>query len=201
MKLYYSPGACGLHVQIALLEAGVKFEAEKVDLKNHTFAGGDFKKLNPKGYIPAIATDDGQLWTEGQVILQRLADKYPDKNLLPKFGTEERYKAMEWLNFVATELHKGFSALFNPALQGEAKEKVIEKLQKRLSVVNSHLKESTYFLGSEFSLVDAYAYNILRWSRVLKVDITPHTAILGFLERLSTRPSVQTALQTEGIRA
>ena len=200
MKLYFSPGACALHVQMALIEAGEKFTTEKVNLKDHTYSGGDFKKLNPKGYVPVLENDSGELWTEGQVILQRIADRNPDKKLLPKLGTEERYRAMEWLNFTSTELHKGFSVLFNPAIQGEAKDKVIEKLQKRLGFLNTHLSKNQYILGSEFSLVDGYVYNMLRWAAPLKVDISQHTAILGLLERVSMRPSARTAIQTEGLK-
>jgi glutathione S-transferase len=200
MKLYYSPGACGLHVHMALTEAGIPFTTEKVDIKNHTYAGGDFKAINPKGYIPVVDPGNGDLWTEGQVILQRIADMHPEKNLLPKLGTPERYKAMEWLNFIATELHKGLSALFNPKLEGEGKEKVIEKIQKRLTFLNAHLEKNTYVLGSEFSLADAYLFNIVRWAAPLKVDMSSHTAILGLLERVSTRPSARAAIESEGLR-
>src|SRR5665213_2682021 len=117
MKLYYSPGACALGAQIALREAGMKFDMVKVDLAAKTTAdGSDYKKINPKGYVPALQESNGEVLTEGAVILQWIADQVPDKKLLPKFGTKERYRAMEWLNFVATELHKSLSAFFNKAL-------------------------------------------------------------------------------------
>jgi glutathione S-transferase len=185
---------------MALIEAGEKFTTEKVNLKDHTYSGGDFKKINPKGYIPVVQADNGELWTEGQIILQRIADRHPDKKLLPKLGTEERYRAMEWLNFTSTELHKGFSVLFNPAIQGEARDKVVEKLQKRLSFLNSHLATNQYILGPDFSLVDAYVFNMIRWAAPLKVDLSQHTAILGLLERVGMRPSARTAIQTEGLK-
>lgn len=200
MKLYYSPGACALHVQIALREVGAKFDLERVDLKTHTFSGGDFKKINPKGYIPVLQTEDGEIYTEGAIIVQRLADQFPEKKLLPKSGTRERYHAMEWLHFIATELHKGIGALFNPALDGEAKIKVIDKINVRLSYLNNHLMKNTYVLGSEFSLVDSYMFNIMRWAAPLKIDMSPYPKILGLMEKVGTRQSAREAIAAEGLK-
>ena len=198
--LFFSPGACALHVQMALIEAGEKFETVKVDLKTHTYAGGDFKQVNPKGYIPVLKTETGELWTEGQVILQRIADAHPEKNLLPKLGTSERYKAMEWLNFISSELHKGLGAMFNPKLDGEAKDNVISKIQKRLAFMNTHLEKNEYILGKEFSLADVYFYNILRWAGPLKIEMSAHPAVLGLMEKVSLRPSARAAIEGEGLR-
>src|SRR3954471_9475153 len=115
MKLFYSPGSCAMASHIALNEAGLRFSTEPVDLKNHTYKGGDFKQINPKGYVPAMELDNGDKLTENAVILQYIADQKPEANLIPRAGTIERYHAMEWLNFIATEIHKGFGPLWNPA--------------------------------------------------------------------------------------
>ena len=202
MKLFYSPGACALASQIALREAGLPFEMVKVDLKEKKFAdGSDFKAVNPKGYVPALQLQNGQLMTEGSVILQWIADQAQDKNLIPKFGTSERYKAMEWLNFIATELHKGFSPLFGQATMSEESIKFTHgKIQTRLAHLNSHLLDNEYMLGKQFSVVDAYLYNILRWSGHLKIDLANYPAVIGHMEKMKARPSVQEAVAAEGIR-
>ena len=200
MKLYFSPGACALASQIILREVGQKFDLVKVDLKTKEYAEGDFKKLNGKGYIPALKLDSGELLTEGAVILQYLADQHPEKNLLPKFGTMERYRAMEWLNFIATELHKGMGSLFNVALNEEARKSITDKLNLRLEFLNNHLKANSYMLGSEFSVVDAYVYNIIRWTAATKVNVSQFPAILGFMEKMSARPHVRAAVEAEGLK-
>src|SRR4051812_3198560 len=202
MKLFFSPGACALASQIVLREAGVKFDLIKVDLAaKQTADGGDYKKINPKGYVPALQDDGGEIYTEGAVILQRIADQAPDKKLLPKFGTKERYHAMEWLNFVATELHKGFSVLYNKAINEEGRQSVIERLHVRLDFLNTHLlKTGGFVLGAEFSAVDAYVYNIVRWSKPHKVDISNYAGILGLMEKVGNRPSTRAALDAEGLR-
>lgn len=200
MKLYFSPGACALASQIILREVGQKFDLIKVDLKTKEYAEGDFKKLNGKGYIPALKLDSGEILTEGAVILQYLADKHPEKNLLPKFGTMERYRAMEWLNFVATELHKGMGSLFNGALNEEARKSITDKLNLRLEFLNNHLKANSYMLGSEFSVVDAYVFNIIRWTVPTKINVSQFPAILGFMEKMSARPHVRAAVEAEGLK-
>jgi glutathione S-transferase len=201
MKLYFSPGACALASQIALREAGVKFDMVKVDLAaKKTADGGDYKQINPKGYVPALQDDSGEVYTEGAVILQRIADQAPDKKLLPKMGTKERYHAMEWLNFIATELHKGFGAFFTKALDGEAKNIMLGRLDARLAFLNTHLQKSAFMLGNEFSVVDAYVYNIIRWASPLKVDITKYPAIMGLMEKVSARPAVRASVEAEGLK-
>jgi glutathione S-transferase len=201
MKLYFAPGACALGVQIALRESGLKFDLVKVDLAAKTTADGrDFKKVNPKGYVPALEEDNGDILTEGAVILQWIADQVPEKKLLPKLGTKERYHAMEWLNFVSTELHKGLSAFFNKSLNQEARTAMMEKLQLRLTFLNTHLKTHPFVLGSEFSVVDGYIFNIIRWAAPLKVDLSQHSAILGLLEKVGMRPSARAAIEAEGLK-
>ncbi|MNS96985.1 Glutathione S-transferase GstA [compost metagenome] len=201
MKLYFSPGACALASQIALREAGMNFDLVKVNLKDKQYEGGDYKQINPKGYVPALQMKDGEILTESGVILQWIADQVPEKNLIPKFGTPERYRAMEWLNYIATELHKTFGSLFYPQyLTEEAMTATHDKLQKRLDLLNQHIEQKEYIVGSHFTVVDAYAYNILRWSRMLKVDLSNHKNLLAFVERINTRPTVQAAVEAEGLR-
>jgi glutathione S-transferase len=201
MQLFYSPGACALASQIALREAGMNFELIKVDLKAKEYAGGDYKKINPKGYIPALQLPTGQLMTEGAVILQWIADQVPEKNLLPKFGTMERYKAMEWLNFIATEMHKGIGSLFGGAVMNEdTKNQIKSKAQLRLAVLDQHLQNNAFILGANFSVADAYAYNILRWTGLLGIDMTNHAALQKFMTKMAERPAVKEAVAAEGIK-
>jgi glutathione S-transferase len=201
MNLFYSPGACALASQIALREAGMNFELVKVDLKAKEYAGGDYKKLNPKGYIPALQLPNGHLMTEGAVILQWIADQVPEKNLLPKFGTMERYKAMEWLNFIATEIHKGLGSLFGASVMNEdTKTQIKSKLDLRLAVLDQHLQQNPFILGTNFSVADAYAYNILRWTGIVGVDMVKHTALQKFMTKMNERPTVKEAVAAEGIR-
>lgn len=201
LYLYYSPGACALASQIALREAGFDFELVKADMKTKMTAEGDYKKVNPKGYVPALKLENGEVLTEGAVILQWIADQVPEKNLIPKWGTKERYKAMEWLNFIATELHKGFGAFFVPELNDDAKKAMTAKLHLRLEVLDNHLKNNNKFiLGSNFSVIDAYAFNILRWAGFLKIDITKYSGIQNFMESVSMRPSARAAIEAEGLK-
>jgi glutathione S-transferase len=201
MKLYFAPGACAMASQIVLREAGMKFDLVKVDLQaKKTADGQDYKKINPKGYVPCLQADNGEIFTEGAVILQWIADQVPDKKLLPKFGTKERYRAMEWLNFISTELHKGLGSLFNKSLNDEARKVITEKIGSRLEFLNAHLKTQTWMLGNEFSVVDAYVFNIIRWSTSVKIDMAPYPAILGLMEKVGTRPSARASIEGEGLK-
>lgn len=199
MKLYYSPGSCAMSTHIVLLEADADFELVKVDLKAKKFQDGDFLKVNPKGYVPTLELQPGKVLTENAVILQYIADQTPDKPLFPLFGSSERYYAMEWLNFIATELHKGFGVMFSPKLKDDAKAVLTEKLQLRLQHLESHLAANKFILGSEFSIADAYAFNVLNWAGMLNVDLSSYKGILGFMERMQQRPSVRKALKDEGL--
>jgi glutathione S-transferase len=202
MKLFYSPGACALGAQIALREAGFNFDLVKVDLRNKTCADPDFYKLNPKGYIPALLTNEGDLLTEGAVILQWIADQKTEKNLLPKFGTMERYRSMEWLNFLASEIHKGFGALFDSTVgsHAEVKESFVKRLSNRLKVLDDHLQTRDYVLGANFSVVDCYLFNMLRWAPYTKFDMSQFHALLKFMEKMSQRPSVRASIEGEGLK-
>lgn len=201
MKLYYSPGACSLAVHILLAELGKKYEVEKVDLASKkTASGADFLKINPKGYVPALDIGRGQMLTEVQVILQYLADKAEATKLLPKAGTLARYHAMETLNFVSTELHKGFGPLFNRAMPEDGKAAVKERLAQRFAYLDSVLAKSAYVNGKSFTVADAYAYTVLRWAPYTGFDMNRWPHIQSYMARMGARPAVQKVLAEEGLK-
>ena len=198
MKLYYSPGACSLAPHIVLRELAMNFDLVKVDMKKKETVEGDYRAVNPKGYVPAMKLDNGDLLTEAAVLLQYLSDQNQSKNLFPKFGSMERYRAMEWMNFIATEFHKGIGACFNPAMTEEVKKATVEnKLNPRLKFFDEHLQKNKWVVGSDFSIADAYAFTILRWTHPLKIDLTPYKNILAFMERVQSRPAVAAAIEAE----
>jgi glutathione S-transferase len=200
MKLYFSPGACSLSPHIVLREAGLAFETEKVDLGGKiTASGTDYKTINPKGSVPALQLDDGQVLTEGPAIVQYLADLVPEKQLAPAFGSMERYRLMEWLNFISTELHKGFSPLFNPKTPDVTKSMVHEALAGRFDLVDGKLAQSEYLLGNQFSVADAYLFTVTRWSQYVSIDLDRWPALQRFQARVAARPAVQAALMAEGL--
>lgn len=164
MKLYYKPGACSLSPHIILNESGLNYSVEKVDLATKkTEHGADFLAVNPKGQVPTLELNDGSILTEGVAIVQYIAHKVPGKHLMPGAGTPEYYHAIEWLNFVSTELHKGFSPLFNPQTPEEYKKIAKEKLLKQFTYVDSVLEKQDYVLGASFSVADAYLFTVTRW--------------------------------------
>lgn len=200
MKLYYSPGACSLSPHIVLNEAGFNYEVERVDLATKkTEKGADFFAINPKGYVPVLALDDGALLTEGPAILQYLGDQKPASGLVPKAGTMDRVRAQEWLNFITSELHKTYSPLFRPTTPDEYKKVVREYLAKRLAVLEKHLADHPYIMGDKFSVADAYAFTVLRWSQYTGVDLSPYPNIKAFMDRVAARPKVQETLKQEGL--
>lgn len=201
MKLYYSPGACSLAVHILLAELGKKYEVEKVDLASKkTAAGKDFLKINPKGYVPALDIGKGQMLTEVQVILQYLADKAKATKLLPKAGTMARYHAMESLNFVSAELHKGFGPLFNRAMPEDGKAAAKERLAQRFGHLDAMLGKANHVSGKNFGVADAYAYTVLRWAPPTGFDMKQWPHIQKYMERVGARPAVQKALAEEGLK-
>lgn len=200
MKLYYSPGACSLAPHIIMRELGQRPELVKVDLgAKKTADGSDFKAINRKGYVPTVELSDGSVLTEVATILQYLVDTDGKSNLLPKFGGLERYRAMETLNFVASELHKGIGGLFNAAMPDDGKAAIKQRLSIRLSYVNDLLGKQQYFGGQEFSAADAYAFTVLNWTGMVGIDLAPYPNIQAFMGRVSARPSVQAALKAEGL--
>ncbi len=207
MKLYFSTGACSLAPHILLKAAGATFEAVRIDMKTKTTAGGeDYNKINPKSQVPALQTMDGQLLTENAVILQYISDQFPEKNLLPAVGSWERYRANEWLNYVATELHKGMGLLFAADRlvsdkQGntELKENQKKGLAKKFDYLSQHLKDHPFILGKHFSAVDAYAFTILNWHGFLQVDLTKWPVLMAYMEKMKAHSPVHAAMKGEGL--
>lgn len=200
MKLYYSPGACSLSPHIVLREAELPFILEKVDLGKKTMAsGGDYFQVNPHGYVPALELDDGEILTEGPAIIQFLADQVPARDLAPPAGTRERVRLQEWLNFISTELHKGFGLLFVPNLPEEAKTIVKERLAKRLDVTAAKLVGKSFVMGEGFTVADAYLFVVLSWGPYVGLDVARWPALKAFSERIGARPAVRAALQAEGL--
>ncbi len=200
MKLYYSPGACSLAVHIVLREMGAKFDLYKVDIPNKkTSGGGDYWQVNPKGYVPALGLDDGGVLTEVGVVSQYLADQKPDAGLAPAYGTMERYRLMEWLNFTATEVHKQLGALFNPKMTPEMREVQLGTIERRFNALERMLGGRSYVMGERFSVGDAYLFTVLNWTGVHKIDVAKWPNIKAYLERVRNRPKVQEALKAEGL--
>jgi glutathione S-transferase len=200
LKLYFSPGACSLSPHIALREAGLDFTLEKTDLRSkQTASGGDIRKDNPKGMVPVLVLDNGEVLTEGPAIVQYIADQKPDSGLAPKLGTLPRYHLMEWLNFITSELHKNYSPLFNPNAPEEYKKLVHTALAARYAYVDEKLAGKSYLMGDQFTVADAYLFTVTNWARIVKVDLTPYANVLAFQERVRARPKVQEALKAEGI--
>ncbi|CAI1647128.1 Glutathione S-transferase GST-6.0 [Serratia quinivorans] len=201
MKLFYKAGACSLSPHIVLREAGLDFTAEKVDLAlKKTESGADYLTINPKGQVPALLLDDGSLLTEGVAIVQYLADRVPDRALIPAAGTLSRYHAIEWLNYIATELHKGFSPLFNPKTPEEYKTITREKLDKQFDYLDSVLAKQHFLLGNKFSVADAYLFTILRWAIALQFDIKKRSQLSAYFDRVAARPAVDATLNAEGLK-
>jgi len=200
MKLYYAPGTCSLSPHIILQETGLAHTLVKTDIRAKTTeGGGDYKAKNPHGYVPALELDDGSILTEGPAIVQYLADKAPEKHLAPANGTMDRYKMQSWLNFVSTELHKGFSPLFNPAMPDDAKKLAKDRLAQRFEVLDKHLGKHQYLCGDTYSLPDAYAFVVLNWTKPTNIDLQPYKNISAFQARIAARPAVQAAMKAEGL--
>ena len=201
MKLYFSPGSCSLSPHIALREARLPFELVRVDLRSKKTAdGGDYLAINPKGYVPALALDDGELLTEGAIIVQYIADQNPDSRLAPRAGTRERLRLQEWLHFIATELHKASGPIKHPKATDELKQALTAKLELRLSFLARSLEGKQFLLGDSFSVADGYAYYALR--SLLKVEsglLQRYSVLNGYFERVAARPAVQATLQAEGL--
>ncbi|PZF75252.1 glutathione transferase GstA [Aestuariivirga litoralis] len=200
MKLYYSPGACSLAPHIVLNELGQPYDLEKVDLRaKKTETGADFTAINAKGQVPTLELAKGEVLTEVATILQYLSDKAKESNLLPAFGTMDRYRAMETLNFVASELHKGIGGLFNPAMPEDGKKAIIARVERSLGWLDKQLATKPYLLGDTYSVADAYAFVVLGWAKHVNVDLSPYAHIVAYIDRVGARPAVQAALKKEGL--
>ena len=200
MKLYYSPGACSLSAHIALQEAGLAFTPMLASTKSHKLQDGtDFYSINPLGYVPVLELDDGTRLREGPAIVQYIADQVPLKMLAPQNGTLQRYRLQEWLSFIGTELHKGFSPLFNPATPEEYKAIARERLQQRLQWVDNQLAGKQYLMGEQFTVADGYLFTVANWAGFVGLDISGLKNLGAFHARVAARPAVQAAMKAEGL--
>jgi glutathione S-transferase len=200
MKLYYAPGACSLSPHIALLEAGLPYDLVKVDLRAKKLENGDdFLKVNPKGQVPVLVLDSGELVTEGPVIVQMIADK-AGKNLAPARDSEERYKLLEWLNFITTELHKNIGPMFSPVLADDAKPFFKDRAMGKFKYLETALTGRDYLMGKQFTVADGYLFTMLMWATDrLKFDLSELPNLLAYKARVAARPKVQEALTKEGL--
>ena len=200
MKLYYSPGACSMSPHIVLHEAGLPHETVMVSTKSHKLQNGtDYYGINPLGYVPFLVLDNGDTLHEGPAIVQYLADLAPEKNLAPANGTVARYHLQEWLNFISTEVHKGFSPLFSPATPEDFKPVLLGNLFKRLSWVNEQLANKSYLMGDQFTVADAYFFTVTGWAQFVGLDISELQHLQAYRERILARPAVQAAMKAEGL--
>jgi glutathione S-transferase len=201
MKLYFAPGACSLSPHIVLRESGTTFDLEQVDLKTkQTKAGADYLKINPKGQVPVLQLDNGEVLTEGPAIVQYVADQKPGSGLVPAAGSLPRYHVMEWLNYITSELHKSIGALFSPTTPDAYKTLVTkEQLPKKFAYVDQNLAGKQYLTGDNFSVADAYLFTVINWTNFLKIDISDYPNLKAFQARVAQRPKVQEALKAEGL--
>ena len=199
-KLYYSPGACSLSPHIVLREAGLPFSLVLASTKTKKLAdGSDYLAINSKGYVPLLELDDGQRLSEGPAIVQYIADQAPATGLAPAAGTMARYRLMEWLNFITSELHKGFSPLFTPGMPDEAKAMAQKKLGERLAWVDGQLAGKDYLMGDTFTVADAYLFTVAGWGKYVGVDIGGLQNLAAYMGRVAARPAVHDALKAEGL--
>lgn len=200
MKLYYSPGACSLSPHIALLEAGLPYDLVKVDVRAKKLENGDdFLQVNPKGQVPVLELDLGEFVTEGPVIVQMIADQAAAKNLAPARDSAERYKLLEWLNFITTELHKNFSPLFQPVIPDEVKAFFKDRLMGKFKYADSKLAGQDYLMGKQFTVADGYLFVMLKWAERTGMDLSALKNLMAFKDRVAARPKVQEALTKEGL--
>jgi len=204
MKLYYSKGTCSLAPHIVMAELNMVYEVEAVDLKTKICASGDFKKINPKGSVPALKMDNGEILTEGAVIDQYLADQKNDSTIFPKFGTMERYRCLELLNYIATDLHKSFTGVFAASYVSatstqEVKNFYFNTISNKLDVISEKLGTNDYLMGKNFTLPDAYLFTVLGWSNYLGFDLSKWSNITTYLKRVGARPAVIKAMTEEGM--
>lgn len=198
MKLYYSPGACSLSPHIVAREAGIPLTLEKVDTKTkQTESGRDFNEINPKGYVPALELDNGELLTEGPAIAQYLADLKPESGLTPADGSFDRYRLLETLGYINSEIHKSYSPLFNPSTTAEVREEKAAYLRKRYELIEQRLASHDYLVGDRFSVADSYLFTVTNWANYVKLDLSSFPALMAFQKRVAARPAVQEAMRAE----
>ena len=200
MKLFYSPGACSLSPHIVAREAGIDLQLVKVDTKTKTIAAeGDYWTVNPKGYVPAIEVDNGEVLTEGPAIVQYLADLKPESQLAPANGTWARTRLQETLNYITSEIHKSYSPLFRPNVLPDVREERTAYLQKRYALLDKQLEGRKYLFGDQFTVADAYLFVVTNWARGVKLDLSDFANLQAFQKRVAARPAVRAAMQAEGL--
>ena len=200
VKLYFSPGACSLSPHIVLRESGLPFELEQVNLQAKKLkSGGDFLEVNPKGQVPVLKLDSGDILTEGPAIVQYIADQKPESGLAPKAGTIQRYHVQEWLNFITSELHKSFTPLFRPNTPDEYVKISKENLANRFGFLDKELGKRQYLMGDKFTVPDAYAFTVVGWSKYKDIDLSRWPNLKGYMDRVGARPKVQEAMKAEGL--
>ena len=200
MKLYYSAGACSLAPHITAIEAGIPLTLEKTDTATkRTAAGEDYWTINPKGYVPALRLDDGELLTEGPVISQFLADLKPASGLAPPAGTRERYRLQETLGYINSEIHKTYSPLFKPDVLPAVRAEREEYLRRRYALIEAQLAKGPYLFGERFTIADAYLFTVTNWANFIKLDLSAFPTLLAFQQRVAARPAVQAAMKAEGL--
>jgi glutathione S-transferase len=200
MKLYYAPGACSLAPHIVAREAGVPIELVKIDLLKHRLEdGSDYRKINPRGYVPLLELEDGERFTEASALVQIIAERGGNPDLLPPAGSRERWRVQSWLGFIATELHKGFGPLWSKETAQSTQEAARAKLAARFAELDAIFAKQPYLTGERFTVADAYTFTIVNWSNIHKIDLTPYPNLAAFQKRVADRPAVQEALRTEGL--
>ncbi|WP_083280444.1 glutathione transferase GstA [Pseudomonas citronellolis] len=200
MKLFIKAGACSLSPHIVLEESGLQYETEPVDLATKVTADGrNFLNINPKGYVPALLLDSGEVLTEGAAIVQYIADLVPEKGLAPINGTIERYRLQSWLAFIGAELHKSFSPFFNPSAGDAWKDAARANLNRRFGYTDQQLVGKSYLLGEDFSVADAYLFTILTWAEFIRLDLSKWPGLVAYRDRIACRPAVRSVLIDEGL--
>lgn len=200
MKLYYSPGVCSLASHIVLRESGLPFTLVRIDLKTHELEdGSDYFAISPHGYVPLLELDDGRRLSEGPIIMQYVADQVPDKQLAPAWGTMERYRLMEWLAFINSEVHKNFGPLFNPEMPAEVKDYYRKRALGRFQWLEQQLDGKRFVMGDIFTVSDAYLFVVATWGKYVDVDLSGFKNLQSVLSWISERPAVQETLKAEGL--
>ncbi|MBX5459811.1 MAG: glutathione transferase GstA [Steroidobacteraceae bacterium] len=201
MKLYYLKGACSLASYIALIETGVKFDAVSVDRQTRkTSEGEDYNQVNPKGYVPALRLDNGEVLTENVVVLQYIADLAPEKKLAPPAGTLERYRLVEWLAFINSEVHKSVSPIFVPTATDDVKNFARANVTRRLDWLEKQLGTKSFLMGEQFTVADCYLFVVLGWLPHIGFDMSKWPTLKAYHARIAGRPATQRALEAEGLK-
>lgn len=200
MKLYYNPGACSMAPHIALREAGLAFTIEHVDLAaQRTESGADFRAIAPKGSVPVLRLGDGQILTEGAAILQYIADQAPAARLAPAAGSFERYRLQEWLNYLSSEIHRGFTPLFSDEITERWRQVSLDLLSRRLDFLSRSLSGRAFLVAEDFGVADCYLFTLLTWPGYVGFDLEPWPELKNYRDRIAARESVRAAMAAEGV--